>query len=66
MMKVMIAVAMLMGLVGCGPSEEARQHHLYNIGVCTAETNTADIGRDRSTSDGVHHAACPLSTYRVS
>jgi hypothetical protein len=41
-MKTMIAV-MLMGLVGC-ESEEARQHHLYNLDNCEAEAHGADAG----------------------
>lgn len=41
-MKTLFAMMFLMGLVACGPSEEEQQHHLYNLSVCTVETNKAD------------------------
>ena len=47
-MKTMLAMMLLMGLlvwaVGCDSKadELEKQHHLYNIGTCTVETNKAD------------------------
>jgi uncharacterized protein YggE len=48
MIKTLVALVILMGmlvcLVGCDSKadELEKQHHLYNISVCTVETNEAD------------------------
>src|SRR5437879_13129813 len=43
-----VTLAAVMGLAACGPTEaeqqhpeQDKQHHLYNIGICPAETNEA-------------------------
>jgi hypothetical protein len=36
-MKILLATVFLLGLAGCGPSTEEKQHHLYNIEQCKAE-----------------------------
>jgi len=39
--KTILVAAALIGFAGC-ESEEARQHHLYNLRTCVAETVAAD------------------------